>query len=593
MQIRPSENYYDSYLLWSVPIINILNIILIVASMIGLSSLVLQFGFFVPGKWENVLNRIDLFVIQYYLVQYISKVLLAKDKIHYIRNHWFETILSSLIILELLLFVQALGLKSLHTYTLRLDVTTLTEIYIGIAQALILLTLIVSAIRYNTRFLNISFHPAQTILTSFLMVIFFGALLLMLPKATYPNHHIHFIDALFTSVSAVCVTGLTVVDTATYFTRHGQIIILCLIQIGGLGIITFSSFLALFFGQGIGIRDRIVIREMLNMEKIGTISEMLRKIILLTFTIELLGAITLMIFWWNQGWSLGTLIYNSIFHSIAAFCNAGFSTFSNNLTDYSHHPGILLTIGSLIVLGGIGFVVILDVGGNRIFFTKQTHSKRLSVQTRMVLLITGILLVVGTLILYILDRERIGYDRLLTSIFSSITARTAGFNAIDYSVQPVPYVLIIIMLMFIGASPGSTGGGIKTTTLGVLVKSIIEIVSGQNRIILYKRRLPFLVLNRALVVFAFSVIVVFLAVFILSIFERASLIDLLFEAVSAYGTVGLSRNLTPSLSIAGKIVIMTTMFIGRLGALTLAFAITAPSEKNARIEYPSESVMIG
>lgn len=332
---------------------------------------------------------------------------------------------------------------------------------------------------------------------------------------------------------------------------------------------------------------------MMNIERIGSITSLLRSAVLITLGIEAAGAFVLMFLWADQGWTIGQLVYRSVFHSISAFCNAGFSTFSASLVPFQNDPGVLLCISALVVLGGLGFMVLMDLTG-AVKNMQSSQRYRLSIQSRMVLIISIILMFGGFAVLLLLDNSNEGFLRILTAFFNSVTARSGGFNTVDMASLNVPSALILIMLMFIGASPGSTGGGIKTTTLGVLWASIISIITGQNRIIIFKRRLPFLVLNRALVVFAFSVMFLAIVIFLLSITENARGIDIVFEAVSAFGTVGLSRGLTPYLSVAGKIVIVVSMFIGRLGALTLAFAITASNEQPAkRIEYPSESVMIG
>jgi trk system potassium uptake protein TrkH len=416
----------------------------------------------------------------------------------------------------------------------------------------------------------------------------------MLPRATFPGQPITFLDALFTSASATCVTGLTVVDTATCFTTTGQIIILTLIQIGGLGIMTISSFLVMFFGKGIGVRERVVLREMLNLDKIGLITNTLRNVVLLTFGIEAAGTLLLMVFWQDQGWSFGYLAYTALFHSVAAFCNAGFSTFTDSLCGFSGSVGVLGTISMLIIFGGLGFIVIMDIGDYLVASAKNRKQPfHLKIQTRLVILISVILIVAGMALVYLIERISGNDISFLSALFISITARTAGFNSIDMSTLACGSAFIVIFLMFIGASPGSTGGGIKTTTAGVLVKSIFAIITGQNRIIMYHKRIPFLVLNRALVVFTFSVIVVAFMVFILSLTEKTDMVNIIFEVVSAFGTVGLSRNLTPDLSVMGKIAIIGTMFIGRIGALTLAFAITQSDQTPSRIEYPSESIMVG
>jgi trk system potassium uptake protein TrkH len=588
------NNSTEEYYYWAAPFINFARIILALVSVAAIINLVLQFGFYCPAGLTAFLNRVDFYVIQIYFIQYAIKFIMSRSKLQFLRNHWFETVLAFLIFSEFAIIINLLGFHFVREYFLDINITAATEIYIGAAQILIVSAIIFEAIRYNMRLSIIRFNPSQIAILSFSLVILTGTGLLMLPRATSPDIHLRLIDALFTAASATCVTGLTVVDTGTTFTHFGQIIILIMIQIGGLGIMTLSSFLALFFGQGMGIKDRVFLQEMMNIDKIGFISSLLRNVVIITFIIEMLGAAFLMIGWHNEGWTTRQLIYRSVFHSISAFCNAGFSMFPDSLVRFQGDVPVILTISSLIILGGIGFIVIMDLAGLRM--QSSTFKKRyiLTVQTKMVLIITGILIVGGTVLLYFLDNTHTGKIRLITAFFNSVTSRTAGFNTIDIGALNISSVILLMMLMFIGASPGSTGGGIKTTTFGVLWASIHAIVTGKNRITIFRRRVPFVVLNRALVVFAFSVAVVFISVFLLSIFEKYPVIDLAFEAVSAFGTVGLSRGITSGLSDISKIIIIFLMFAGRLGTLTIAFAVTAPGDQvQARIEYPSESVMIG
>ena len=590
----PLRAFPEEYYYWAEPVVKGINVILWIVGFTAITNLLLQYGFYLSEDTIAILNRIDLIIVQIYFWQFAIKLALSRSKLHFLRHRWFETVLAMLILFEMLLIIRMIGIDLIREYFMDINVTAITELYIGLAQILIILSIITEGIKYNTRIASLKFHPSQTLIFSFMLVILIGSGLLMLPRATPPTVSIDYINALFTSTSATCVTGLVLFDTGTYFTMFGQVIILCLIQIGGLGIMTLSSFLALFFGQGVGIRERVVLHQMMNIDKIGVITSMLRNAVLITFGIEAAGALVLMFLWADQGWMLHELVYRSIFHSISAFCNAGFSTFSDSLIGFQNNTAIIVTFSLLIVLGGLGFIVLMDVVGNGFHISKKQKKPHLRIQTRMVLIITGILLVGGFIVLFLLNSSQQGAFRVLTAFFNSVTARTAGFNTVNIASLSVPSTLIIMMLMFIGASPGSTGGGIKTTTLGVLGASILAIITGQNRIVIYKRRLPFLVLNRALVVFAFSVMYVTLTTFFLSITEQAPVLDICFEAISAFGTVGLSRGLTANLSNAGKLIIIVSMFVGRLGALTLAFAITAPTEQPAaRIEYPSEAVMIG
>jgi potassium uptake TrkH family protein len=588
------KNSAEEYYYWAAPAINIANIILAVVSVAATTNLVLQFGFYCPAGLTAFLNRVDFIVIQFYFVQYAIKLIMSRSKLQFLRSHWFETLLAFLIFSEFAIIIKFLGFHLVSKYFLDINITAITEIYIGAAQILIVIALLFESIRYNMRLSLIRFNPSQLAILSFGIVILIGCGLLLLPRATYPGAHLRFIDALFTAASATCVTGLTVFDTGTKFTGFGQMIILILIQVGGLGIMTLSSFLALFFGQGIGIRDRAIFQEMMNFDKIGIISSMLRNMVLITFLVEIIGAISLMFCWHGENWTPRQLVYNSVFHSISAFCNAGFSTFPDSLVRFQDDVPVILTISSLVILGGLGFIVIMDLAGLRM--QSKTFKKRyiLTVQTKLVIIISSTLIIGGAVLLYLLDNTNNGTIRLITAFFNSVTSRTAGFNIVDIGALNIPSVILIMMLMFIGASPGSTGGGIKTTTLGVLWAGVHAIVTRKNRIALFRRRVPFVILNRALVVFAFSVAVVSVSIFLLSIFEQKQVIDLAFEAVSAFGTVGLSRGITSGLSDAGKIIIIFLMFAGRLGTLTLAFAVTASGDQvQAKIEYPSESVMIG
>jgi trk system potassium uptake protein TrkH len=485
------------------------------------------------------------------------------------------------------------GIGEFNNILYGIDITAITRIYIGIAQVLIIVNIIAEAMRYNTKVTSSKFHPSQMLLMSFILMILIGCGLLMLPRAVMPGKTLHLIDALFMSASAVCVTGLSVVDISSYFTHLGQAILLVLVQIGGIGIMTLSSFLALFFGQGVSIREGIIVNQMINAERIGLISSTIRNVVLITLGVELAGTLVLMALWSDNGWTLNKLIFSSLFHSVCAFCNAGFSTFSDSLINYQRNFPILAIISTLIILGGIGFTVITDCF-SLIRTPRRQRKPILKVQSKLTLLVSGILLASGFLLLYLFDSTDDHFLRITTALFNSVTSRTAGFNTIDMSTLSVPSILIVMMLMFIGASPGSTGGGIKTTTIAVLWSSIHAIITGKNRIVIFNRRLPFLVLNRALVIFVFSVAVISVAVLLLSITEKASVLKLAFEAISAYGTVGLTLGITGTLTLAGKAIIILLMFIGRIGALTLVFAITSPTDlPPVKVEYPTESVTIG
>ncbi|HGY54645.1 MAG TPA: hypothetical protein ENK44_02990 [Caldithrix abyssi] len=566
------------------------------ASVLALASLVAQYGFYIDPQWETVLEHADVAIILYYAVQFILKTALLDNRKDYIKKHWFETALVVIILSHLVGLIHSSGLSVLRQVFSVNQVGALTKLSIVGAQVLIVLSIISKAVRLNRRIALLKFHPAQTLILSFLFVIIIGTMLLLLPKAIKPGNVLSPLDALFTATSATCVTGLIVVDTGTYFSQLGQLIILALIQIGGLGIMTLASFLALFFGRGLGIKERVLMLEMMNVDQLGMIKKTLKSVVTITFLMEIVGAALLFVFLYKPARPLEETIYQAVFHSISAFCNAGFSLFSDSLIGWQNNPAALLTVTALIIMGGLGFIVLMELGGAKILYRKkeENFNRQWTVHTRLVLGISAILLAGGTVFIFFIEPAQGNYSgHALQAFFTSVTARTAGFNTVDMAALSLPVTLLVILLMFIGASPGSTGGGIKTTTLGVLFASLVSIIKGRTRIELYHKSISYTILNRALVIFAFSVSVIAVATILLSITESAPLTDILFEEVSAFATVGLSRGLTPTLSAWGKIIIIVSMFIGRLGPLTVALAVTAPKKK-LRVEYPEvKNIMVG
>ena len=460
------------------------------------------------------------------------------------------------------------------------------------------------------RFRKAILNPAQLFIISFLAIIIIGVLLLMLPNATHSG--ITPIDAMFTSTSAVCVTGLIVVDTGTFFTQFGQIIILLLIQAGGIGIMTFTSYFSYFFKGVSSYENQIVLSQVTNTEKIAEVFTVMRRIILITFLIEGLGALFIfqsidkaVIPFLNQR------IFFSLFHSVSGFCNAGFSTLQNSLFEgpYQFNYPMHLIIASLIILGGLGFPIVFNllkfIKAKIAFYLlgfynkkKQQYVPRLiNINTRIVLITTLVLIVGGTLFFYLFEynntlAEHSFMGKIATAFFGSVTTRTAGFNTVDTSLLSIPTVLIVIFLMWIGASPGSTGGGIKTSSLAIAILNIISVARGKTRMEVYNREISSTTVNKAFALIFLSIFVISIAVFGISYFAPdKSLLDISFECVSAYSTVGLSRGITAQLGFASKLILIFTMFLGRVSTLTILIAIF----KKARQEnyrYPSENILI-
>lgn len=453
-------------------------------------------------------------------------------------------------------------------------------------------------------------NPAQLFVLSFLALIITGTFLLLLPNATTST--IEPIDAFFTATSAVCVTGLIVVDTGTVFTFFGQTVILTLIQIGGIGIMTFASYFSFFFKGGASYEQQIMLREMTNTDRLSEVFTILRKIVLITLLVESVGAFCIYFFSNSELVRQGLdPVYFSIFHSVSAFCNAGFSTFSDSLYDpvFRFNYPLQMVIALLIITGGLGFPIVFNlIRFLKIQFLNQFYRlihirKRMyfpriiNLNTRIVLITTFVLIIAGTLFFRLAESSgtlmpHSETGKWVTAFFSSVTARTAGFNTVDFSGMSVVSVLMLIFLMWVGASPGSTGGGIKTSTLAVAVLNVISIARGKSRIEVNAREIPATSVNRAFAVMWLSILVIVIAVLLISLTDASMpLLKVVFEVVSAYSTVGLSLGITAELSTAGKLILIFTMFIGRVSMLSVLIALL--KNKNSELyHFPSESILI-
>lgn len=449
---------------------------------------------------------------------------------------------------------------------------------------------------------SFSAYPARSIVLSFLAVILTGAILLLMPFSVTGEQTLRPIDALFTATSAVCVTGLIVVDTATAFTFWGQLVILTLIQIGGLGFMMLSYFVIFMFRRSVSVEERLLISFMLSESDMGRLRRNLISIVLITFSIEALGALALSAPFTRELGMTGEAAFNSAFHAVSAFCNAGFSIRSDNLESFASTPAVLLPVASLIILGGLSFSVILSLltrGAELLDRTRngtRGSAVPLPPNTKVVLAGTALLLTAGTILTYALEhggtlRALSTADQYLNAFFQSVTYRTAGFNSISFGTLRDATLAVVVFFMFVGGASGSTAGGIKLNTGAVIVGFVRSAFSDTPQVTLFRHTVPPEVVTRAFLILFYGLTAVFTGSILLSISEEAPYIRLLFEAVSAFGTVGLSTGVTPGLSAFGKIVIMTLMFIGRLGPLTLVAA--AAVRKNRRVEYPRAELLIG
>lgn len=447
---------------------------------------------------------------------------------------------------------------------------------------------------YKRKLKEKKLNPAQILVLGFAGLIIIGGILLNLPIASVDGESIGFIDSLFTSASAVCVTGLVVVNTATYWTLFGKIVILMLIQMGGLGFMTMATLVALLIGKRITLRQRLVIQEGLNQFSLEGVVKLTKYVIMSTLIIEAIGAIILStrfvpIYGIKNG------IWYSIFHSISAFCNAGFDITGNSIVPFVGDAVVNITLALLIIIGGLGYTVYIDLTRNKEFKSNTLH-------TKFVLLSTAILLITGFVFILIIEYNNpktLGnlpfIDKITASMFQAVVPRTAGFNSIDIGGLTKATSFLMIILMFIGGSPGSTAGGIKTTTFGVIILTIYSILKGKSDVDVFRKRIPYELIFRALAVLGISLFLVVFVTMILTLTESEnSFLDLLFETTSAFATVGLTRGVTSDLSSIGRLILIFTMFTGRLGPLTLGFALAKRQDKDkGNFRYPEGKIMIG
>ena len=456
-------------------------------------------------------------------------------------------------------------------------------------------------------------HPALAFVLSFFLLICMGTMTLLLPLATRSG--ISFIDALFTSTSAVCVTGLAVLDTGKDFTLFGQFIIMLLIQFGALGMLTFTNLFGLFFRGYGSYRNRLMLKDMINAQDIGNTFNTLVKIVFFTFVLEGIGAACIYYSINAEQAGQGGRLFFAVFHAVSAFGNAGFSTLSNSLYEegFRYNYSLHLAVAALIILGGAGYSVFIDFYSylktilrhyyHRIFKRGESFTYRkagISVNTRIVLYTTLFLLVGGTLAFYILEYDNTlaghsGWGKIVTAFFGSATTRTAGFNTVDTAALALPTLMIFFLLMWIGASPGSTGGGIKTTTFALSLMNIYRQIIGRDRIIFGWKQIPAQALQRATAVILLSLIGIGASVFSVVYFDgQLGLLPIAFECFSAYSTVGLSLGITASLSSASKLTLILAMFVGRVSFLTILTGIArqfAPRSHNP-LRYPEEDILI-
>ncbi|MBN2323776.1 MAG: TrkH family potassium uptake protein [Spirochaetes bacterium] len=571
----------------------------LVSAMLFLSivSLFLEYGLYQASWIKVATNVLDYIVFLLFVMEIALRLIGAKYRWIFIRQNAFE-LLFLLLFLTLFVYSKYVGflLESRRLKNLSRNIIVLRNIFI-------LIKLFVRLRKFNTLMQRITRNPAQSVLFSFVTVIIVGTLLLMLPLSTSDRTRLGFIDSLFTSTSAVCVTGLIVVDTATRFSAVGKILILILIQIGGLGIMILSYFGTFVFRRTLSVERKLMASYMLNEQDMSALVGSMKSIVLSTFIIEGTGFVLLWAAFRPATGSEISALSHAAFHSVSAFCNAGFSLFTDNLAGFKSNLLLNLTVAALIILGGLSFTVLMELyrlTGDRIrgiYSGRYRKQYRVSLNTRVVLLVSSILILLGVIIIYPFEHRNslIEYPlgtQYLAAFFQSVTLRTAGFNTIPFEALNRYTYLVMVLFMFIGGASGSTAGGVKVNTVAIIGGYVRSILRNRDDVTIFNQTLSKDLVNRALFIVFVYAGVVFTGTLILSISENAAIVPLFFEVVSAAGTVGLSAGITSSLSVTGKIVIIALMFIGRVGPLTVVVSLS-PGGKSAGISYPRGNISLG
>ncbi len=579
-----------------------------VTSLIAVASFALLFGFYESPIPESIVFTVQTVVFFTFLGTSIIRLFNAESKREYLYVNWYD--IPALVALAAAVVGAEQWFGDVEPYRVR---------HLAVAIYL-MFEVTIKFFLLSVRLAATGRNPSRTLVASFVILIATGAALLMLPKSTPGRSSLRPIDALFTSTSATCVTGLVVANTGEDFTFMGQVIILVLIQLGALGIVVFGAVFALLLGQALTLRETVAMQDLLSTETASRIGRTILFIFIMTIAIEAGGALALFGMWddiatWNT--QTQSRSFFSIFHAISAFCNAGFDLLGDSMIRYNRRWQVYGVICPLIVLGGLGFGVLYNLANlfldrlrliwvrrvRRQLFLTGEPPMRMRLQSKIVLSVSGVLVVVGAAAIVLFEQfsgaaRPAGSPDALAAIFQSISARTAGFNSVPIAELTQSSKLVLMLLMFIGGSPGSTAGGIKTVTLAIILTTVVATLRRRTDLELFHRSIRIVVLRRAVTITVMFVAAIFVATMALTITERShypkdfTLLDLAFEVVSAICTVGLTTGVTPLLTDAGKLIIILVMLMGRLGPLTLLAALTF-NLRAVRYDYPEEVVIVG
>ena len=573
----------------------VLQICSLVISVVTIACIFCYHGLFITPQTKNLIRWMVHTSLFFYVFKYFVLLFYSLHRGKYIQQSWIE------FVIILLLIIQFLSVNIFHVDIV--DAQNFENIYLIFIQFYFLIMVLVEMAKMSSSLGNYHLSPPVLMVASFLFLIAIGTLLLKMPRMT--THGISFIDALFTATSASCITGLSVVSTPETFTFKGQVVILVLIQLGGMSILSFATFFSTFLSRSmVGLRYQYMIRDMMSADRLSDSFGLLRSIVLTTFIIELAGVAFLFTYWKSTGFFLSDKqnLFFSIFYTVSAFNNGGFVLIDDSLLNLgvpgSYFPQVVIM--ALVFLGGIGFVTIRDFFSYRYIRERNKYRwKTLMPQTKIVLYVTFAIIIVGSILFFLLEYNNTleGVDgfgnKVFTSIFQIVTCRTSGFNVLDLNAMHVSTIILILIAIFIGGSPSSTGGGIKTTTLFIVVKSVIATVKGRKDIEFNHKSISASLVERATTILMMSAAFILISCFLLTVVEpEVQLLHALFETSSAFTTCGLSTGECANWNWMAKVILTVNMYCGRIGTLTLAFALTR-HKKESPHQYPDLYIMLG
>ena len=577
------------------PVLTTMQILSFIVSVITIAAIIIYHGCYLSAPVISFIRGLVYLSLAFYIVKYFVLMFYSLHKIEYVKKSWFECIIIAILLLHFIMYwFFGWDLFNFHRYE---------NAYILCIQLYFFIIMLIELSKVSTFLGKMNLSPPMLLMSSFFILIVMGTILLVLPRMT--THPISFTDALFTATSASCVTGLTVLSTAHDFTIQGQVVIMILVQLGGMSILSFATFFTTFLSRSfVGLRYQYMVRDMVSANKLSDSFSLLRQIILFTFVIEASGVLMFYMYWRTTGFfdGTGTTFFYSLFHAVSAFNNAGFALWDASFNDAqicnSFFPQTIIMM--LVFLGGIGFVTISEFFNPAVIRERKKYRwKKLSPGTKIVLLTTFGIIIVGSLLFFALEynnslaAKNTLIDKIFACMFQIISGRTAGFNIIDVNAISIPGMLLVMIIIFIGASPGSTGGGIKTTTFFVLMKSVMATIKGKQHIEFDKKTIPFSLVDKAYSIVVLSVGIIFASVFVLTLVEpETNFVNIMFESISAFTTCGLSTNVQAAFSDMGKLVLIVDMYIGRIGTLTIAYAL-GQRNKESRHTYPETYFMIG